>query len=96
MWFLLRQFRRYARFVIWGAALTSGGAVYTLLSTREVIAPFGGEPHVIEWWEPYVWPLVTIVVVSRGLRMVLNLVTAAANAHLARLRRGDVFGPKKD
>jgi len=95
MWFLMRQVMRYGRFVVWSMAVAAAGLVYGFLSTRTEITLFGGEAHHIEWWEPYAWPAVTLIVVGRTLRMVLNRTVGAANAHVARIRRGDVFGPKK-
>tara|TARA_R110000772_G_scaffold49123_9_gene113068 strand:+ start:14035 stop:14322 length:288 start_codon:yes stop_codon:yes gene_type:complete len=94
MWFLMRQVMRYGRYVAWSMAAAVAAGVYGFLSTREEIALFGGAPHVIEWWEPYVWPPVVFVIVSRVLRMVLSRFAGAANAHMARLRRGDIFGPR--
>lgn len=94
MGFLLRRLLAYGRWVSLAAATSVAGAVYAVLSTREQIAPFGGEPHVIEWWEPYTWAAVAFVVVNRGLRMILGRFAAAAGAHMARIRRGDVFGPR--
>lgn len=94
MWFLMRQVMRYGRYVAWSMAVAVAAGVYGFLSTREEIALFGGAPHVIEWWEPYIWPPVVFVIVSRVLRMVLSRFAGAANAHMARLRRGDILGPR--
>ena len=94
MGFLLRRLLAYGRWVSLAAATSVAGAVYAVLSTREQIAPFGGEPHVIEWWEPYVWPAATFIVVGRVLRMVIRRFTASATAHVGRIRRGGIFGPR--
>jgi hypothetical protein len=94
MWFLMRQVMRYGRYVAWTLAAGAAAAVYGYLNTHDQIALFGGAPHVIEWWEPYVWPAATFIVVSRVLRMVLHRFAASANAHVARIRRGDIFGPR--
>ncbi|HBC06801.1 MAG TPA: hypothetical protein DC046_04370 [Rhodospirillaceae bacterium] len=94
MWFLMRQVMRYGRYVAWTVAAAAAAGLYGILSVRKEITLFGGEAHVIEWWEPYVWPPVAFVIVSRVLRMVLNRFAGAANAHMARLRRGDIFGPR--
>ena len=94
MWFVMRHLMRYGRYVAWTAAAASAAAVYGYMSTREDITLFGGAPHVIEWWEPYVWPAVAFIVVGRVLRMMLGRFASAANQHVARLRRGDIFGPR--
>ena len=94
MGFLLRRLMAYGRWVSLLAAGTAAAAVYGIFTTREEITLFGGAPHVIEWWEPYVWPAVTFIVVGRILRMVIRRFTASATAHVARIRRGDIFGPR--
>ncbi len=87
MWFLMRQVMRYGRYVAWTVAAAAAAGVYGILSERDEIALFGGEAHVIEWWEPYVWPPVAFVIVSRVLRMTLSRFAGAANETLNRLRR---------
>jgi len=86
MWFVMRQVMRYGRYVAWSVAVAAAAGVYGILSVRDEIALFGGAPHIIEWWEPYVWPPVAFVIVSRILRMALNRFAGAANETLNRLR----------
>ncbi|PIW28023.1 MAG: hypothetical protein COW30_08720 [Rhodospirillales bacterium CG15_BIG_FIL_POST_REV_8_21_14_020_66_15] len=87
MGFLLRRLLVYGRWLALAAATTAAAGLYGVLSTREEIALFGGAPHAIEWWEPYVWPAVSFVVVGRVLRMALNRLAGAATETLTRLRR---------
>lgn len=87
MFFLLRRLVAYGRWLALAAAMAVAGGVYGVLSTRDEIALFGGAPHVIEWWEPYVWPAVAFVVVGKVLRLLLNRVVGAAGDTLNRLRR---------
>ncbi|MBD3666363.1 MAG: hypothetical protein HUJ16_00260 [Kangiella sp.] len=94
MGFLLRRLMAYGRWVSLAAAAAEAAAVYGILTTREEIVLFGGAPHVSEWWEPYVWPAATFIVVGRILRMVIRRFTASATPHVARIRRGDIFGPR--
>ena len=94
MWFLMRRIMAYGRWIAWMTALGAAGAVYAHLSTREQITILGGEPHIIEWWEPYAWPAVTFIIVGRVVRMVLKRTVGTATAKVARLKRAGLFGPK--
>lgn len=87
MTFLLRRLLAYGRWVVLTLATAAAGGVYTVLSTHDSIAPLGGEPHVVEWWEPYVWPAVTFLVVGKAGRMAVNRLGLRAGEQLARLRR---------
>lgn len=87
MFFLLRRLVAYGRWLALAAAMAAAGGVYGVLSSRDEIALFGGTPHVIEWWEPYVWPAVAFTVVGKALRMVLNRAVGAAGETLNRFRR---------
>ncbi len=96
MWFLMRRILAYGRFLAWTAAMAAAGGAYVFLSTRQEITLFGAAPHVLEWWEPYVWPAVVFIVVGRILRGVLRRTLGAANTHVGRISRGQMFGPKGD
>jgi len=87
MGFLLRRLVAYGRWLALGSAAAAAAGVYGILSTRDEIAVLGGVPHVIAWWEPYVWPAVTFIVVGRVLRMALSRAAGVAGETLDRLRR---------
>ena len=65
MWLLYRIFGAKIRYVVWTLAAAVAAAVYTVLSTRDQITLFDGAPHIVEWWEPYVWPGVAFIVTQR-------------------------------
>ena len=87
MGFLLRRLVAHGRHLILIVAAAAAGGVYTYLHTHDTVAFFGGQPHVISWWEPYAWPVVTFAVVGKAGRLAFNRFVGATNEALARLKR---------